>query len=62
VDEYYGPAELDALRKVTGGMKAALKDLCHVTFPEAYVTYPVFWLGRSAHGSWTGLWALRVDT
>ena len=62
VDEYYSPTELAALPEVTAMMKATLTDLRHVTFPEAYVAYPDFWLGRTAHGSWVGLWALRVDT
>jgi len=62
VDEYYSPPELSALREVTATMKATLADLRHVTFPEAYVTYPYFWLGRTTRGSWVGLWALRVDT
>ena len=62
VDEYYDPAELAALRAVTATMRAELVDLRHVTFPESYVTYPIFWLGRTPHGAWVGLWALRVDT
>jgi hypothetical protein len=62
LDEYYRPAELVALRAVTATMRADLADLRHVTFPESYVTYPVFWLGRTPHGTWVGLWALRVDT
>ena len=62
VDEYYSPTELVALREATTMMKATLTDLRHITFPEAYVTYPIFWLGRTHHDSWVGLWALRVDT
>jgi hypothetical protein len=62
VDEYFSVAALTALRAVTERMRAALTDLRHVTFPDSYITYPVFWLGRTAHGSWVGLWALRVDT
>jgi hypothetical protein len=62
IDEYFSPKELVSLRRVTAVMKDSLADLRHVTFPEAYVTYPVLWLGRTGHGSWVGLWALRVDT
>ncbi len=62
VAQYYDSAALAVLREVTATMRAALADLRHVTFPEAYVTYPDFWLGRTPRGSWLGLWALRVDT
>ncbi len=62
VDEYHSSAELATLREVTKTMKATLVDLRHVTFPEAYVTYPCFWLGCTSRNSWIGLWALRVDT
>jgi len=62
VVKYYSAEVLAALREVTATMRATLIDLRHVTFPEAYVAYPDFWLGRTAHGSWVGLWALRVDT
>jgi hypothetical protein len=62
IDEYFSPEELASLRRVTAVMKDSLADLRHVTFPEAYVAYPVLWLGRTGHGSWVGLWALRVDT
>ncbi len=62
VDDDYNPAELAALRAVTADMRAALSDLRVVTLPEAYVTYPVFWLGRAPHGTWLGVWAQRVDT
>jgi hypothetical protein len=62
VAEYYNPAALAALREVTATMRATLAALRHLTFPEAYVTYPDFWLGRTPRGSWLGLWALRVDT
>ncbi len=62
IDEYFSPVALASLRRVTAVMKAGLADLRHVTFPEAYVAYPVLWLGRTGHGSWVGLWALRVDT
>jgi hypothetical protein len=62
VDEYYGPDELAALRRVTAEMRATLIDLRCIACPEGYVTYPVFWLGRTSHNTWVGLWSLRVDT
>ena len=62
IAEYYDPAALAALREVTATMRATLAALRHVSFPEAYVTYPDFWLGRTERDSWLGLWALRVDT
>ncbi|MGC9357935.1 MAG: hypothetical protein ACP5GX_08715 [Anaerolineae bacterium] len=62
VNEYFGTEELLALRETTTTMRENLTDLRYIAFPEAYVSYPVFWLGRTAHGSWVGLWALRVDT
>jgi hypothetical protein len=62
VDEYFSVEALTALRAVTETMRTTLADPRHVSFPEGYVTYPVFWLGRTAHNTWVGLWALRVDT
>lgn len=62
VDAYFGAGELAALRRVTAEMRATLSDLRYVAFPEGYVTYPAFWLGRTPHNTWVGLWSLRVDT
>jgi hypothetical protein len=62
VDRCYDPLHLEALHRVTEEMQSDLRDLRRVRFPDAYVTYPVFWLGQSARDSWIGVWALRVDT
>lgn len=62
MDEYYQPDHLRTLKEITLWMKQELTAVRRVSLPDAYITTPTFWLGRTAHGSWVGLWSFGVYT
>ena len=61
VEEYVSETEISAYLRLTARMKAELRDLTVIRFPDSYTRYPVFFVGYATPNLLVGLAAFRLD-